>query len=445
MANRGHGGRLDEDGLPDLDLEIDHGHDHDLGRLMRRTRDRVRERGRERGRDSEFDHDVELNRQFNRDLERNRDQDQDQEFELELTPVLDDEAQFQQDLREVTPSVIWTWLFIGANIAIFASLVLVYHVSFMAPSAQDLLPWGANFAPYTTSGEWWRLLTCMFLHFGLLHIGFNMWILKEVGPLVERLVGNTGFLILYLGSGLVASLASTWWNPEAVSAGASGAIFGVIGALLGVLILGHGIIPKASLSRLRKVVTTFVFYNVYIGLNSPGIDMAAHLGGLGAGVLCGMAMTRTEMLDASEGREGRNLTAAAVCGLCMMWLLVVIPDGAGSASKALMEFDEIRNRTDGIYTAALSEMERREIADEAFAQIVDALLPDLQGIARGLADLEKVDNAKVADVRRAREYLSVRIEGWEALVAGLRTGEEEQFNIWLDKERDAERLERDLP
>jgi len=407
-----------EGDLPDLDFELDHGHDHDLG--------------------SPSDHEgrLESDEDFGRDP--------DEGLEPQPSPELDDEARFQQDLREVTPHAYFTWFFLGANAVVFALLVLVYEVPAMAPRAQDLLPWGANFAPYTTSGDWWRLFTCMFLHFGLLHIAFNMWILKEVGPLVERLVGNVGFLILYLGSGLVASMASTWWNPEAVSAGASGAIFGVIGALLGVLMLGHGTIPKQALTRLRKAVTTFIFYNIYIGLNSPGIDMAAHLGGLGVGVLCGMAMTRVDMLQTAEGRGGRNLTAAALCGLCMMWMLVLIPDGEGNATRTLFEFEEVRSRTNGSYSAAVTEMETRRIDDEKCAEIVDELLLDLRRMQQQLEGLEDVDKAQMADVRRAEQYLSIRIEGWQSLVNGLRSGEEEDFSLWQEKEREIERLERGL-
>jgi rhomboid protease GluP len=404
MTNRDRELMEEESESLDLDLYLDHGHDHDV----------EAEQSSESG------------------------------FEPAPSPPLDDEAQFQRDLREMTPHAYFTWLFLGANAIVFAWLVLVYDVPALAPGAQDLLPWGANFAPYTTSGDWWRLFTCMFLHFGLIHIAFNMWILKEVGPLVERLVGNVGFLILFLGSGLVASMASTWWNPEAVSAGASGAIFGVIGALLGVLILGHGTIPKEALSRLRKAVTTFIFYNVYIGMNSPGIDMAAHLGGLGVGVLCGMTMTRTDMLETEEGRVSRNFSAVAVCSVCVMWMLVLIPSSEGNATRTLIEFEAVRAQTDAVYTSALSKMEQRQIDDEVFAQIVEEQLLELSRAQRNLKELTDVDETQAVDVRRAEQYLSLRIEGWQSLVKGLQSGEEEEFSLWQDRERELDRLQRGL-
>ena len=103
----------------------------------------------------------------------------------------------------------------------------------MQMQVATVLEWGANFGPKTMDGQWWRLFTSMFLHFGIIHIGFNMWVLWNVGRLVERLVGNFGFALLYVVSGLLGSVASLAWNPTTISAGASGAVFGVVGALIG--------------------------------------------------------------------------------------------------------------------------------------------------------------------------------------------------------------------
>ena len=84
-------------------------------------------------------------------------------------------------------------------------------------------PWSIRartYGPLTLDGQWWRLLTCTFVHIGIIHIGLNMWVLWDIGQLVERLTGNVGFLLLYLLSGLFGSLASVYWNPEVLSAGA---------------------------------------------------------------------------------------------------------------------------------------------------------------------------------------------------------------------------------
>ena len=121
----------------------------------------------------------------------------------------------------VTPAIFWL------NIIVFVAMVLT-GVNLMDPTSADLIQSGANYGPKTLSGEYWRLLTCTFLHIGVIHLACNMWALWNVGFLVERLVGNVAFLVLYLVSGLLGSIASLYWNPDVPSPGASGAIFGVL-------------------------------------------------------------------------------------------------------------------------------------------------------------------------------------------------------------------------
>src|SRR5262245_31187047 len=133
---------------------------------------------------------------------------------------------FHRALRTGTPRVYVTAALIGLNVAVFAAMLLD-GVHPLSPTPLDLIDWVADFGPLTTHGQWWRLLTATFLHIGFFHLMFNMWALSAFGPLVERQVGNVGFLVLYLVAGLVGSVASLWWNPLLVSAGASGAIFGV--------------------------------------------------------------------------------------------------------------------------------------------------------------------------------------------------------------------------
>jgi rhomboid protease GluP len=132
----------------------------------------------------------------------------------------------------------------------------------------------------------------MFLHGGLLHILLNMWCLGTSGPLIERLYGNAGFALLYLFAGLGGSLASAWWHPMVVGVGASGAIFGVLGGLLAFLVVHRHAIPESVLGPLRSSVLGFVGYNGVYGLMTPGIDNAAHIGGLVTGFATGLLLSR---------------------------------------------------------------------------------------------------------------------------------------------------------
>ena len=151
-------------------------------------------------------------------------------------------------------SVIITQALFGINIAVFAAMALQGIA--MDPTSEHLIHWGANFGPLTLGGQPWRLLTSTFVHIGLLHILFNMWCLWDLGAMCESLYGHWTFAAVYLISGVGASLTSVWWRPVGVSAGASGAIFGIVGALISSHYLGEFSAPAFAVrSRLRSVVT----------------------------------------------------------------------------------------------------------------------------------------------------------------------------------------------
>ena len=125
--------------------------------------------------------------------------------------------------------------------------------------------------------------TSMFLHIGALHLLFNMIVLWQYGWIVERLVGHVAFLAIYLCAGLLGSVTSVLWHPLLVSAGASGAIFGVVGALAGYLVVQRDAVPRAVLSNLSRSTLIFLGFNLYAGLTTAHVDMSAHVGGFIAG------------------------------------------------------------------------------------------------------------------------------------------------------------------
>jgi rhomboid protease GluP len=162
----------------------------------------------------------------------------------------------------------------------------------LTPDREVMFGWGANFgASVVFDREFWRLFTSMFLHFGLIHLLANMYCLATAGPLVERLFGHLAFAGLYVLSGLGGAIASLCVHPTALSAGASGAIFGIFGALLGFLAIRHREVPSALLRPMRGGALAFIGYNTVFGLGFPGIDMAAHFGGLVVGFVCGLLLT----------------------------------------------------------------------------------------------------------------------------------------------------------
>jgi rhomboid protease GluP len=152
---------------------------------------------------------------------------------------------------------------------------------------RELIVWGANVGALTFSGEWWRLLTNVFVHGGLLHIAFNMWCLWNLGALCESLYGRWTYAAIYLICGLGASLASAAWHPYVPSVGASGAIFGLAGALIAAFKLGEFSVPRSALSGTLRSLGAFVVYNLIFGFALPGIDNTAHIGGLITGLVVG--------------------------------------------------------------------------------------------------------------------------------------------------------------
>lgn len=163
-----------------------------------------------------------------------------------------------------------------------------------------LLRMGAKYGPLIiNAGQWWRLVTAIFLHAGLFHIGMNLWCLFDLGPAVESLFSTTKFIVVYLVTGVVGFLASLWWNPRALSIGASGAILGLIGILIGAS-FHHGGLGKDY----RSMLWRWVIYILIFGLLPFfAVDNAAHIGGLVSGLILGFLVPEGE----PETRSSENL------------------------------------------------------------------------------------------------------------------------------------------
>ncbi len=173
-----------------------------------------------------------------------------------------------------------------SNTAVFLAMTAT-GINPLSPDGDALISWGSNFGSLTLNGEWWRLLTNCFLHFGLLHLAMNLYALSYIGIQLERRIGSFLFLSGYLLCGVFASVCSLWWhNGNMNSAGASGAIFGLFGIFYGLLFTNlFGVFQKGPLF---KSFLTFLGLNLMFGLQG-GIDNSAHIGGLVFGLICGGA------------------------------------------------------------------------------------------------------------------------------------------------------------
>jgi rhomboid protease GluP len=217
-------------------------------------------------------------------------------------------------LDPAVPSYPVTIAIIAANALVFAIMVLK-GVSFFDPTPRQAIEFGADFGPLTLNGQWWRLVTSMFVHFGIIHIGLNMWCLWNLGRAAEILMGRFPYLLAYFASGIFGSIASVYWHPRAAGAGASGAIFGMAGVLVTFVYLkktpAHLQINKKMLGSLGG----FIFYNLVIGASIPGISNAAHVGGLVMGAVVGVLLPAASASESS--RRTRLSLAVAFCAVSL--------------------------------------------------------------------------------------------------------------------------------
>jgi rhomboid protease GluP len=203
-----------------------------------------------------------------------------------------------------------TYLLVGINCAVYLAMVL-RGVSPWMPNVDQIMHWGAdNAGNVLIYGEWWRIVTAMFVHVGIIHLATNMWCLWNLGLLAEPLMGSIGLFAVYIltgAAGDLVSIFSGWTHPLhdasgaiffPAGAGASGAVFGIAGALIILLKSKRLPVPELELKRLRKSVIYFAVLNLVIGFSvnfGSGftgiyVDNSAHLGGFATGLLFALPM-----------------------------------------------------------------------------------------------------------------------------------------------------------
>ena len=212
----------------------------------------------------------------------------------------------------------FTQILVGINLLVFVAMVL-NGISATNPGGEALVRWGANWGRLTMTGQWWRLITYMFLHIGILHIAMNMWSLWNLGSLCESLFGTWTFGAVYVVSGIAGGIASLAWNPHAVSAGASGAIFGLVGALIAAFYLGEFSMPQGFIRPQLRILLIFSAYSLLYGVFGR-VDNAAHLGGLVTGLAFGALIARVAPSTNSVLARGAVVSFVTLLVLAGGWL-----------------------------------------------------------------------------------------------------------------------------
>jgi len=256
-----------------------------------------------------------------------------------------------------------------ATYVLLGLIVLAFGAETLAGGSTQtdvLIKLGAKYSPLIATGQYWRLFTAMFLHIGWMHLLFNVYALVAIGTDLERIVGWARFLAIYLLSGLFGNLASYAFNPH-LSAGASGAIFGVIGALGAFFALYRERLGQWGRARLGNILF-LIAINLFWGFTNPGIDNYAHLGGLLSGAVLGLALapryepneTGTHLVDrTSLGRSWPVLVLA----------IALLVGGTILATRAQAD-------SPLIHLARGEDAVQRETWEEAVTELEQALAKD---------------------------------------------------------------------
>lgn len=250
------------------------------------------------------------------------------DFEEELNrPLTEEEKAYLEE--EKKKNSFWSFfiprkgfmatpILIDLNILVFI-VMIASGVGIMSPSTLSLLKWGADFGPLTLTGDWWRAVTCNFIHIGAFHLLMNMYAFMYVGLLLEGLIGSRRMFMSYLLTGLCSAVFSLYMHGETISAGASGAIFGLYGIFLAFLFFHR--IAKEQRKALLTSILIFVGYNLVYGMKA-GIDNAAHIGGLLSGFLLGIIYVCSYKFEKADAQ--RTVSIIGELGIFCIFLFSFI-------------------------------------------------------------------------------------------------------------------------
>jgi membrane associated rhomboid family serine protease len=339
---------------------------------------------------------------------------------------------FRDALRARTRWAIVTPALVVLNLTIFVRM-LFDSGALGDPAA--LVVWGGSIGPRTTNGEWWRLVTSLFVHTGFLHLVANMLGLLQLGLLLERLVGRVALAVVYVSAGVFASLARLSALPVDVTVGASGAIFGMYGLLLAsamwsLLNRSAVTIPLRTLKRLVPASAVFLFYN---GLQSRS-DHAGFL----VGFACGLLLTR----GISERKPAVRRVAVAMAATAVIAMAAAVPlRGVTDARPEMARVISVEDRTASAYETVRDRFTQGRITTEKLSELIDrTIVPELEETRARVKALTGVPDVHQPMVAQAEDYLRLRDESWRLRSDGLRKANLLTLRKADDKERTALRL-----
>jgi rhomboid protease GluP len=326
-----------------------------------------------------------------------------------------------------------TPILVDLNVAVFILMVLS-GANIMQPDTQHLISWGANARYLTLDHQGWRLITNCFVHIGIIHLLFNMYALLYIGLLLEPQLGKARFATAYLLTGIMASLTSLYWHPFTLSAGASGAIFGMYGVFLA--LLTTNLIDKMRRTALMASIGIFVAYNLLYGTKS-GVDNAAHIGGLISGIVIGY------LFYPGLKKPGNPRLFYPAIGLAVLLVLTTsiislnkIPDNFGQYQKKMRNFTKLEHRALTIY-----RLDMNSPKDVLLSAIRDSGIDNWN---KSIEVLNEANELELPDRFKSRtdlliQYCNLRITSYNYLankIAGTAGTGEDSVEIYNTQIRD---------
>jgi|HubBroStandDraft_1064217.scaffolds.fasta_scaffold16777_3 rhomboid protease GluP len=323
----------------------------------------------------------------------------------------------------------WATALVLINVLVFLAFFISTKSWFGVPP-QLLTIWGSNYGPLTVGGQWWRLLSSLFLHLSLTHLVLNMWVLWNVGRLAERLFGHTVFLLLYLFTGIVAGLATVIWDPGLNVVGSSGAIFGLLGAVLASVIRPSHRTPARFVKSHWLSLLLFTMFNLLSGFMHFGIANAAHVGGLASGALLGAFIAFPMRRDLERRYRLGQVAAAIGASVAVLLIALALTPGIGTPmapvqhywkSRQWLVLGEAENLRE--WQSLLDRAQNGRISDDDFALAFETqILPFWKSVSERTVPEKSMSPDELAVARDVNAYAILRRDWAKAIVDAVRSG-----------------------
>ena len=332
-------------------------------------------------------------------------------------------ADLEVRLKRLTPVTWGLYLMVALNAGVwFVNIGSGMNV--IKPLPSELLAWGANSASSVVlDHQYWRLLTATFLHGGLIHIALNMLGLWSGGQQLNRLHGNLNFLLIYFGSALTGSALSLHFSAQqSVSVGASGAVFGVLGALFVTMYKYRGQIFSLTSKNVLTSQCVFLVYALVLGFGKQGIDNAAHFGGLVAGSLLAWLLVGKVNISATQAKRKLVATAGVLLSTVVVVGLVITTPTPKVHHRQFFEFQAAFTRilpsmqaTEKSFQEDAKAAKDKKMSESQFSEAIEVKhLPAYRRVESALAsvDIRGTDptGGNFRDIKRANSLMVKLLE-----------------------------------